>query len=195
MHRRPDRRDAYGLQAYSRAAFSSGEPIASPPGRGGEFFFAHRSARILRRCKFLSVLAERCGRVAPPVRCRKRREALDVAWSWRQRGASKHFTGECSNQRNLTVFSIRDIVHLPDPLQLLLCLGCSWNGRPSRNRRISPLEVGLTTLRLPSFDSSRGGLPISPLKAQSRGLMPRRSRYRWSQRPGTPCFASHRTLP
>src|SRR5580692_9510763 len=53
-------------------------------------------------------------------------------------------------------------------------LGCSWNGRPSRDVRISPLEAGLTTLRLPSCDWSHAGLPTSPLRAPYRGLMPLR---------------------
>jgi hypothetical protein len=77
---------------------------------------------------------------------------------------------------------------------LAIVWGCSWNGQLSRDERISPLEVGLTTLRLRSFDWSRAGLLTNPLKAQSRGLMPLRYRYRWSQPHGTPCFASLRTL-
>src|SRR5882757_3619741 len=76
---------------------------------------------------------------------------------------------------------------------LAICLGYSWNGRRSRDIRISPLGVGLMTLRLPSYGSNHAGSLASPLKAQFRGLMPLRSRYRWSPPPGTPCFASLRT--
>ncbi len=78
---------------------------------------------------------------------------------------------------------------------LVVCLGCSWNGRPNRDVWISPLEAGPTTLRPRSYDWSHAGLLTSPLQAPSRGLMPLRSRYRGSRPPGTPCFGLLRTLP
>jgi hypothetical protein len=74
----------------------------------------------------------------------------------------------------LTVLSASDIFWPLGPFAIAVCSGCSWNGRPSRYEQVSPLEVGLTTLRLPSYDLSRAGLLTNHLKAQSRGSMPLR---------------------